>query len=126
MRAQGPRDAAWRSPLVTRSRAVGACSQPLLLDEEHSSMRETRTYVLSCIISLLAGGSAAWAQSTGTVRGRVIGPTGDPLSGASVLVSGSQRGAVARTDGSYQLTLPAGKYELRARLIGYAESVDSV
>jgi iron complex outermembrane receptor protein len=76
------------------------------------------------------GGSAARAQGVGaglgTVRGHVTGPTGDPLAGASVSATRTQRGAITRADGAYQLALPEGRYELRTRLLGYAETIDSV
>jgi iron complex outermembrane receptor protein len=74
----------------------------------------------------LAGASALPAQSVGTVRGRVTGPTGEVLPGASVSATGTQRGAIVRSDGTFQFSLPSGRYEIRARLLGYAVSVDSV
>jgi iron complex outermembrane recepter protein len=76
----------------------------------------------------LGGGGALAAQQVGggTLKGRVTGPTGEALAGALVSVTGTQRGATARSDGTYQLTLPAGRYEVRVRLVGYAASVDSV
>ncbi|HMA22427.1 MAG TPA: TonB-dependent receptor, partial [Gemmatimonadaceae bacterium] len=69
---------------------------------------------------------AQQAGGEGTLKGRVTGPTGEALAGALVSITGTQRGAVARSDGMYQLTLPAGRYEVRVRLVGYAASTDSV
>jgi iron complex outermembrane receptor protein len=43
-----------------------------------------------------------------------------------VTLTGARVGGVARSDGTYQLAASPGRYEVRARLIGYAESVDSV
>jgi iron complex outermembrane receptor protein len=63
---------------------------------------------------------------TGTVSGRVVGAGGEPLQGASVTANGTARGATVRADGSYSFALPAGRHELRARLLGYAAAVDSV
>jgi iron complex outermembrane receptor protein len=74
----------------------------------------------------LTGASAVWAQGVGTLRGRIIGPTGEALPGASVTLTGARAGGVAKSDGSYQIAALPGTYEIRARLIGYAESVDSV
>jgi iron complex outermembrane recepter protein len=88
-------------------------------------MRGSRPFVISCILAL-TGANAVWAQSVGTLRGRVTGPTGEPLPGASVSATGTQRSAVARSDGSYQLMLPAGRYEVRARQFGYGVTTDSV
>jgi iron complex outermembrane receptor protein len=66
------------------------------------------------------------AQTVGTVKGRVSAPNGEPLPGASISATGTLRGAIARGDGTYQFTLPAGRYEVRARVLGYAVSVDSI
>ena len=40
-------------------------------------------------------------------------------------VTGTGRGTQTRADGSYRLTVPAGRYEVRARLFGYSSSRDS-
>ncbi|MEO8333986.1 MAG: TonB-dependent receptor, partial [bacterium] len=56
----------------------------------------------------------------------MLGPTGEALPGASVSATPTYRRTVARSDGTYRLALPAGRYEVRARLLGYAESVDSI
>jgi iron complex outermembrane receptor protein len=67
------------------------------------------------------------AAQTGTVSGRVTAAeTNEPLQGASISASGTARGAIVRSDGSYSLTLPAGRYEIRARLLGYAAAADTV
>lgn len=71
--------------------------------------------------SLLLG-----AQSTGTISGRVVDAQGSPLQGAAVSLAGTTRGAIVRSDGSYRLTAPAGRYEIRARLLGYTPRADSV
>ena len=71
--------------------------------------------------SLLLG-----AQSTGTISGRVVDAQGGPLQGATVSLAGTTRGAIVRSDGSYRLTAPAGRYEIRARLLGYTPRADSV
>jgi iron complex outermembrane receptor protein len=46
--------------------------------------------------------------------------------GATIFVTGTQRGALARGDGSYRVELPAGRYVVRARLIGYNAGADTV
>jgi iron complex outermembrane receptor protein len=66
------------------------------------------------------------AQSTGTIAGRVLDAQGAPLQGATVTLAGTNRGAIARGDGSYRLTAPAGRYEIRARLLGYTPRSDSI
>ena len=76
--------------------------------------------------ALILHGSTLSAQSTGAIAGRVTGPAGEVLPGASVTVTGTTRGAITRSDGTYQVTLPAGRYEVRARSLGYAASAESV
>jgi iron complex outermembrane receptor protein len=63
----------------------------------------------------------AQAANTGTVTGKVteIG-SGAALQGVSVLLVGTQRGALTREDGTFRISVPAGSYELQARLIGYS------
>jgi iron complex outermembrane receptor protein len=80
------------------------------------------------VISLLAtvALSTLGGAQTGTVSGRVTGADGAPLQGASVNANGTARGATVRADGSYSFSLPAGRHELHARLLGYAAAVESV
>src|SRR5690242_21547672 len=66
------------------------------------------------------------AQATGTISGRVLDSQGTPLQGASISLAGTTRGAIVRSDGSYRVTAPAGRYEIRARLLGYTPRADSV
>ncbi|MBA3672572.1 MAG: TonB-dependent receptor [Gemmatimonadaceae bacterium] len=69
--------------------------------------------------------TALVAQATGSLAGRVT--TGaENVPGATVVVVGTGRGAQTRPDGTYRLTLPAGRYEVRVRLLGYASTRDSV
>src|SRR5690348_13097742 len=90
-------------------------------------MKRCRSSILSSILALsAAAANVAAAQGVGTIKGHVTGPTGDPLAGATVLATGTERGAIVRADGSYQFSLPAGRYEIRARRIGYTLGTDSV
>jgi TonB-dependent starch-binding outer membrane protein SusC len=68
------------------------------------------------------------AQETGTVTGRVVEEASlRPLSGANVLVEGTQRGTLTRADGTFLLAgVPAGTHQLRASLIGYGSQVQTV
>jgi iron complex outermembrane recepter protein len=77
-------------------------------------------------VALLLPASPLRAQELGTVNGRVVGEGGEPLAGATVSVTGQQIGAVARGDGSYRFMVRPGRYEIRARLIGYAPARDSI
>src|SRR3954463_279975 len=77
-------------------------------------------------LGLSAHSALLGAQSTGTISGRVVDAQGGPLQGAAVSLAGTTRGAIARSDGSYRLTAPAGRYEIRARLLGYTPRADSI
>ncbi|MCU0648597.1 MAG: TonB-dependent receptor [Gemmatimonadaceae bacterium] len=66
------------------------------------------------------------AQSIGTIIGTVRDEARQPVNGASVGVVGTPRGAITREDGSYRIVLPAGRYELLVRLLGYRSTRASV
>ncbi|HTE43791.1 MAG TPA: TonB-dependent receptor plug domain-containing protein, partial [Gemmatimonadaceae bacterium] len=90
-------------------------------------MQRSRSLILSYAIGLaILGAPAVSAQSLGTLTGRVSTPTGASLAGASVWAMGTQREAIVHPDGSYKLSVPAGRYEVRVRLLGYALTSDSV
>jgi len=90
-------------------------------------MRRSRTFIIRFIIVLaVVSAQVASAQGVGTLTGRVTGPGGEALPGASVSATGTRRHAFAHSDGTYSLTLPSGRYELRVRHIGFNERVDSV
>ncbi len=71
-------------------------------------------------------GVLAGQTTLGVVTGKIVTATGEPIAGASVAVAGTQFGAIAKNDGTYRINLRPGRYELRARLIGYALVRDSV
>lgn len=70
---------------------------------------------------------SAQAQ-TGTISGRVVdSTTQQPLPGVTVLVEGTQRGALTGNDGTFRLTgVPAGTHSVRARRIGFGSQQQSV
>lgn len=88
--------------------------------------------------SLSEGGRRARAQpqpqdpSTRPVAGAITGAvmdaaTGDPLSNASVALAVTGGGAITGPDGRYTIAeVPVGTHEVRATLLGYGESVESV
>ncbi len=79
------------------------------------------------LVFLAGSGGPLPAQTTlGTVTGKITAATGEPIAGASVAVAGTQLGAIAKNDGTYRINLRPGRYELRARLIGYGLVRDSV
>src|SRR5256885_13130011 len=76
------------------------------------------------LLRLLAGiAQPALAQgpSPGAITGLVTGPQGEPVSSVTVLVVGTRLTALSGTDGRFLISgVPAGTYQVRARLIGYA------
>src|SRR6187402_1867704 len=78
----------------------------------------------AALLVLLPAALAA-QTATGTVAGRVTS-NGEGIGGAAVVAAGTGRGVQTRPDGSYRLTLPVGRYEIRARAVGFASVRDSV
>ena len=76
------------------------------------------------VLALLPGTVAA----QGTVTGRVIDQdTQAPVVGVQVVIVGTQRGALTDAEGRYSITgVPAGTHDVRARRVGYAQSVQRV
>jgi len=70
----------------------------------------------------------AFAQeASGVVAGKITAVDGvQPLAGATIFVTGTQSGALSRTDGTYRVVLRPGRYELRVRFIGWTGTHDSV
>ena len=85
-------------------------------------MRPTRP--LAALFLILVWGSlwppAVLAQETGTLRGLVRDPEGEPLTDARVSIPALGRGALTNLEGIFSLTrLPAGTHELLVSYIGY-------
>lgn len=89
-------------------------------------MRLRTRVVLAFLMTATGSGNLAAQTTLGTVSGKILASTGEPIAGASVAISGTQFGAIAKSDGTYRINLRPGRYELRARLIGYALARDSV
>lgn len=88
-----------------------------------------RVLVAVCVL----GASAAWAQGTGSVTGRVFdADSGEPIAGASVVLQGAapadggtafQQVATTGADGGYRFgSVPEGSYTLRFTKSGYRAS----
>jgi TonB-dependent starch-binding outer membrane protein SusC len=68
------------------------------------------------------------AQATGSVRGRVV-ESGSmrPLNGVQVSIPGTNRGALTNAAGDYMIVaVPAGQQTVRAQMIGYRTSEQTV
>ena len=72
---------------------------------------------------ILCASATAFAQGATVITGRVTNRTaGTPITGATVLVDGTQIGTITNDQGDYSLTVPAGRtgsVNVTARLIGY-------
>ncbi len=64
-----------------------------------------------------------WGEIRGSIRDRA---SGKPVVGATVLVTGTNYGTAADTEGRFQLRLPEGRYLLQFSAIGYRTTRDSV
>ena len=76
-------------------------------------------------VALIFWGSAAIAQRQ--ISGRVTdAETGDPLIGASVIVTGTTVGSIADVQGNFRLSLPADAKSIRITYTGYTEQTVEV
>ncbi|HEX6938082.1 MAG TPA: SusC/RagA family TonB-linked outer membrane protein [Longimicrobiales bacterium] len=83
-----------------------------------------------CLCALLLGllaPPALDAQSVGQITGVVTSDAGVPLQNATVVVQGTQLGAVTSSNGRYViLNVPAGQHVVEVSLIGYATQRQTV
>ncbi|MCH8126441.1 TonB-dependent receptor [candidate division KSB1 bacterium] len=72
------------------------------------------------ILALLGTIQSAWAQSIIKIQGRVKTTSGQPLTGANVVVVGTGVGVISNHKGNFTIeNLFAGEYTLRVSFIGY-------
>jgi iron complex outermembrane receptor protein len=83
---------------------------------ERMHMRRLRFFIGALVAALWAVPLAA-QEPTGTIRGRILDESQQPIYGASVSYAG--RTALTQQDGRYFLTVRAGTDSLRVRLLGY-------
>ena len=76
---------------------------------------EKRIMTLLAVLFLFVGGALAQTKVNGTV---VSQDDGQPVIGASVIVVGTNVGAVTNSNGQFSLTVPAGKSTLRITYVG--------
>ena len=69
--------------------------------------------------------SLIYAGTTGKIAGKVVDKqTGEPLPFANILIVGQNVGAATDNDGNYIiLNITPGNYNIRASIVGYAESI---
>ncbi|CAN5821061.1 hypothetical protein BH20GEM1_BH20GEM1_13470 [soil metagenome] len=82
------------------------------------SIRVRRVVGVAFLAGLSLSGQAL-AQST-VLQGKVLdSTTGEPLIGAQVVITATDRGAVTDVDGQYRLNVSAGTYSLDVEYLGY-------
>src|SRR5258708_797888 len=97
------------------------------------SVATARTFVLRCFVAtvlVLAGAlfatgrASAQGITTSGLRGTVLDPQGQPVSGATITLTGQQTGlryrGITRANGTFYITnVQVGLYGLESRAIGY-------
>jgi len=69
--------------------------------------------MLRTLIALISFGVTFYSLAQqGSVFGKVITRSGEPISGVNISIDGSAEGTVSDATGKYEFTLPAGKYTL--------------
>lgn len=88
-------------------------------EQNGGSMRFPKAILVAAALCALVGGPALWAQSNGSLQGRVTDPGGGPLPGAQVTVNGEGVSKTVSADktGSFRISdLAPGHYRLSASL----------
>jgi len=67
---------------------------------------------------------SAFPQAPGKISGKLINEKNEPVAGANIIVKGG-KGTNSGVDGTFVLPLPAGKYEITIKALGYANKVIS-
>lgn len=74
---------------------------------------------ITCLLLILFFSFSAFAQKR--VSGKVTGSDSGAVAGASVQVAGTSIGTVTGPDGSFSLTVPAGRNSLLVSFVGYQQ-----
>jgi hypothetical protein len=79
--------------------------------------------ILSALVTIAMLASAALAQ---TLTGTVSDSNGSPLSGANIVIEGTDLGGVSDSNGQYSINVGSGTYSVTASYIGYSSDTKSV
>src|SRR5882672_5464058 len=81
----------------------------------------TAGWLAAAFLAVSISSQVGRAQNTAIVRGQVTDPSAAVIPGATVQVSGTGVSRSAKSDGQgkYQLTVPPGKYAVRADAKGF-------
>jgi iron complex outermembrane receptor protein len=78
------------------------------------------------LVALVAAPVSAQARGA-TVSGRVSDPSGQPIAQATVSIVELNRATMTDQSGSFQFgTVPAGRYNISARRLGYAPAASTI
>ena len=85
-------------------------------------------YLIPALVGGILWAGSLGAQATATIAGTVVDSTSrQPLTGVTVIVEGTQRGAVTGSDGTFRLIgVPTGTVSVRARRIGYISQAKTI
>ncbi len=89
----------------------------------HTTLHRVSLITLLLTITAIAAHAQGWGEIRGAIHDKT---TGQPIVGATVLVTGTNYGTAADTEGRFQLRLPEGRYLLQFSAIGYLTYRDSV
>ena len=85
-----------------------------------------RVLALFCFVAPALLTTPAKAQNWGWIGGTVVeADTGEPVAGATILISGTNFGTAADGEGVFRFRLPAGRYQVVASSVGFATAADS-
>ena len=88
--------------------------------------RRAIVLVMGLLMSSLST-NGLFGQSTGTVRGRVVGSDSTPLASVQITITGTRLGAATTSEGTYVIRgVPAGHQTVRASRIGHSPQNQSV
>ncbi len=90
----------------------------------HRKMRTLLLLVLFGLSWLIAGASPTEQQRV--IRGKVIGESGDPIPGATVVIKGTSVGTVADLEGKFTLSIPVDSKTLLISFVGMTSQEISI
>jgi hypothetical protein len=83
--------------------------------------------LIAALIGILSLTTCLYAQSVSPLSGVITdSATGKKLAGVSVFLNSTSKGTVTRADGTFQLGIPPGRYQLIVSAIGYETYVTEV
>lgn len=108
------------SPFSQRSRTGRTPTKPAVFTQL------SRFILFFSFCLWIASPPEAHAQNWGRVAGTVTeAQNRTPIPGATILIEGTNYGTAANQDGQFSLRVPAGRYRLLFRAVGFEQAADS-